>query len=376
MTKKALVIGGGVSGLTTALALAELGVPAVVVTAALAPSVTSVVAGALWEWPPAVCGYHHDESSVERSKAWCMTSFREFEKIAQDPSSGTYIRQSFFYFRNRIEDNPFHFNKMREIERHVPGFVRGDHLIRSHGVNQELGLVDAYGHLAPMVDTDVYMRWLLNRVREAGIEVVMEKVEGRLQDIEPALKQRFGASVIVNCSGLGAQELADEPMYPLRGALVRLVNDGSKGPKLEQSHCVSHDNVTSEHEIVFILPRGDNRIVLGAITEKDQWGLDINLQNYQPVQDIYDRCITFMPWLRELSLDEAEPVRVGLRPFRKGNVRLEAVPGSAVIHNYAHGGAGVTFSWGCAREVAQHVRLALGHCVPVFKQPLLSTMQK
>ena len=45
--------------------------------------------------------------------------------------------------------------------------------------------------------------------------------------------------------------------------------------------------------------------------------------------------------------------RVGLRPCRP-EVRLEAetLPGGRVLwHNYGHGGAGVTLSWGCAREL-------------------------
>ena len=50
---------------------------------------------------------------------------------------------------------------------------------------------------------------------------------------------------------------------------------------------------------------------------------------------------------------------VGIRPCRD-SVRLEADPrGQAgsplVVHNYGHGGAGVTLSWGCADEVASLV---------------------
>jgi D-amino-acid oxidase len=51
--------------------------------------------------------------------------------------------------------------------------------------------------------------------------------------------------------------------------------------------------------------------------------------------------------------------RVGLRPGRP-YVRLEAevlADGRQVVHNYGHGGAGVSLSWGCAAEAA---RLALG----------------
>jgi D-amino-acid oxidase len=25
------------------------------------------------------------------------------------------------------------------------------------------------------------------------------------------------------------------------------------------------------------------------------------------------------------------------------------------VHNYGHGGAGVTLSWGCARDVTEHI---------------------
>jgi D-amino-acid oxidase len=52
--------------------------------------------------------------------------------------------------------------------------------------------------------------------------------------------------------------------------------------------------------------------------------------------------------------------KVGLRPGRR-EVRLEMErpsPGLRVIHNYGHGGAGITLSWGCAREVAELAREA------------------
>jgi D-amino-acid oxidase len=52
-------------------------------------------------------------------------------------------------------------------------------------------------------------------------------------------------------------------------------------------------------------------------------------------------------------------VSVGLRPARSA-VRLEREtprPGSTLVHNYGHGGAGVTLSWGCAGEVSELVIL-------------------
>ena len=55
---------------------------------------------------------------------------------------------------------------------------------------------------------------------------------------------------------------------------------------------------------------------------------------------------------------------VGLRPYRK-TIRLEREEihferrRIAVIHNYGHGGSGVTLCWGCALDVAQLVKKEL-----------------
>jgi D-amino-acid oxidase len=64
---------------------------------------------------------------------------------------------------------------------------------------------------------------------------------------------------------------------------------------------------------------------------------------------ILQRCVAIEPRLAGLPVLEH---RVGLRPAR-ARVRLERE--GTVVHNYGHGGAGVSISWGCAREVTRAV---------------------
>ncbi len=63
--------------------------------------------------------------------------------------------------------------------------------------------------------------------------------------------------------------------------------------------------------------------------------------------------------LPEPDLTEGRILRrvAGLRPFRTGGIRLEAerVADKTVVHNYGHGGAGVTLSWGSAEVAADLV---------------------
>jgi D-amino-acid oxidase len=352
-SRRALVIGAGVTGLTTALCLRRRGFAVTIVAEKFAPDIVSVVAGALWEWPPAVCGHHLDQVSLARSKDWCRSSYRIFSDLARRPETGVFVRPVVFYFSTPVRDRPGDLRKMNELSGEVRDFVHDPALIERHEVNPRAGVVDAYGHAAPMIDSDVYMSWLMARVTQAGCTVLQGRITGSLMASEAHLRDLFGTDVIVNCTGLGAGELAGDEMYPLRGALIRVHNDGRSMPRIATAHCVAHDPESTEQDMIFIVPRGRDTLLIGGMTEPHEWGLDIGLHNYEPVRDMMARCKEFLPVLESAQIDADDPVRVGLRPFRSGNVRLEAEAGTRIIHNYGHGGSGVTFSWGCALEAVE-----------------------
>ena len=87
-------------------------------------------------------------------------------------------------------------------------------------MNTDTGVVDAYQHMAPMVDTVVYMQWLYKQCKDKGCRFVHREIKGLLRDQAEQLKKKYNADLIFNCSGLSAKELAgDEDVYPLRGKL-------------------------------------------------------------------------------------------------------------------------------------------------------------
>ena len=87
--------------------------------------------------------------------------------------------------------------------------------------------------------------------------------------------------------------------------------------------------------------------ILGGTAEA---GVDRLEADDAQTRAILERCAALAPHLAGAEVLE---VKVGLRPGRD-QVRLEVErpqPNKLVIHDYGHGGAGVTLSWGCAEEV-------------------------
>jgi D-amino-acid oxidase len=152
--------------------------------------------------------------------------------------------------------------------------------------------------------------------------------------------------VVVNCSGLGARELVgDSSMTPIRGQVVRVRNPGIRSFLLDNANPAG---------VTYVVPRSSD-CILGGTAEEDRWGTE---PDPATARAILERCKEIEP-----RLDGAEVLehRVGLRPGR-AEVRLESEileNGVPCIHDYGHGGSGVTLSWGCAEETVALVESAL-----------------
>jgi D-amino-acid oxidase len=182
----------------------------------------------------------------------------------------------------------------------------------------------------------VYMRYLEQRFTAGGGRIET----GTITDLEAATRE---TALVVHCTGLGARELAhDRDVFPIRGQVVRV-----RAPWVQR--CLVHDATPAD--LAYMVPRS-TELVLGGTAGDHDW-------NPQPDAEterrILARCARLAP-----GIERAEVVgrAVGLRPGRP-TVRLEVERLGArrsIVHNYGHGGSGVTLSWGCAEEVVELVR--------------------
>lgn len=378
-----LIVGGGVTGLVTAWVLLDKGYHVTVLAKEWASygkeqRLTSQIAGALWEYPPAVCGQHTDAISLQHSKRWCMVAYHIWDAIAATETlrdvSGVRMKGADFFFPVPVERDIEQLSKMLEImSSGIRGFRHDANIIKDRAIDITYGAVDAYEHLAPVIDTDQSMKWLTSLVQQKGAKLITRTIQGDLFHSETELRAEYGADVIINATGLAGTELAgDTTCYPIRGCLIRVINDGSNFPKLDHALTITADAVHDSSEIVFIVPRNDNILLLGGIAEPHEHEFSLTL-DAPIVKRMRARCEAFLPHLKHAVCDLEYPLAQGLRPFRQRNVRVErelrlrhsanettgaAVP-SRIVHTYGQGGAGWSLSFGCAGDAAALVEEAL-----------------
>ncbi len=305
-----LVLGAGVSGLTTAICLAEAGLGVTIRTAALPGQTTSVAAGAVWGLtrvgPP------------DRIVDWGRAGLEALTKLAAEPGTGVRMAAG-----KEISRAPLEAHDWTELvtglrpceESELPdGFTQGWH------------------YTAPLATMPVYLDYLTARFEQAGgmLEVSPVRSLGELADAAP---------VVVNCSGAAARDLVPDPaVVAVRGQVVIAANPGI------EEFLIDRD--PEPPWIAYMFPHGDT-ILLGGTNDEGNWDEDPKIE---VAERIMAECSAIEPRLRGA---EILGHRVGLRPCRPG-VRLESEPlgGGVLWHNYGHGGAGISLSWGCAAEIA------------------------
>lgn len=314
MKPQVAIVGAGVSGLTCAVAFSENGFAASIFAEQIGNHTDSAAAAAMW--------YPYDTGPASQTIAWALQTYGTLRDLADEARSGVSI----------VELRTF--SRTGEIE--IPAWALP---LGARRILSEIppAFVSGFALDVPVMDTTLYLDYLVARFREAGGEIHPNKRFTNLDEVDPAF------DFIINCAGLGAGPLVQDPdLEPHRGQVAIVA-------KMEGPCAV----VCDDAPLMYAIPRA-NDCVFGGTNELSH---DRTIDPKATAR-IVTECS------RVLEIDEPAVLRerVGLRPFRRLGVRLEREQlrdGRPVIHNYGHGGSGFTLSWGCAKTVqriAQQIR--------------------
>jgi D-amino-acid oxidase len=224
-SKDAIVVGGGVSGLTTAVCLADAGHSVRVWAADPAVDTTSYAAGAI---------YSPFLIADERASEWAEHTFAELKALAVDNGDhGSETGVAMVFGREVCRD---HASPPIWATR-VPDFRPCD--------KEELprGFASGWSYTVPLVDMPAYLRYLQRMLADRGVTIERRRIASLAE-------AAADASVVANCTGLGARELVpDESLHPIRGELLVVPNPGI------DSFVAEHAD--TDRELTYLLPHRD-----------------------------------------------------------------------------------------------------------------------
>ena len=307
MREQVAIIGAGVSGLTCGVLLAEAGWRVRIMAEEIGAHTTSAVAAALW--------FPYDAEPAEAVIAWSLETFVVLRGLCAVSESGVSLLELRQFTRKGEIDLPSWAISLG-AHRLAPAFVPSS-------------FTSGYALQVPLLDTSRYLDYLTGRLRAAGGEVE----SGIHFDNLAQVSRDF--SLVINCTGVGARVFVPDPeVEPHRGQVVIVA-------RIPQPYAV----VCDDPPLLYAIPRGHDCVFGG--TNEVRFDRDPDPAASRAIVAECSRVLKIAP-----PAIIAE--RVGLRPFRRAGVCLEAGQlgdGRRVIHNYGHGGSGFTLSWGCARAV-------------------------
>ncbi len=362
------IIGCGVSGLSTAYLLLEHGWDVTIISKhdPRKPSKDPAFASVY----PAASIIPHSVNS-DRMESLFQASQSFFKKLHVHQFPGINLNQHFELFADP-RPLPAYQNLMdnfEEFEEFKTSF---------HPAHPQIPILSGWKFQCYFADWNLYFPALLRSVIDKGATLKIKVLE---KDDLQQLPYHF----IVNCSELGAIDLFEDPFDLIyRGHILQIPETpkltGPNGETISYNFTPGPDVYQTENgnpQDVYCYPRSDGWILGGSRQrgKMDSSGNWIGEETAPPFNEIdQTKFPAQIPELHKriiqhtygVNLDQfiKQKIKVGYRYLRKeeDGLRLETqeMGNKLFIHNYGHGGAGVTLSWGCAGEVVKMLEKAIG----------------
>ncbi|XP_068622660.1 D-amino acid oxidase [Battus philenor] len=316
---KIAVIGAGVNGVTCALKIKEKypDFDVTIFSDEFTPNTTGDGSGGLWY--PYLCG----STAQEKLTKWGTETYYFLHDLWYSGGNHVSLMPMYELYREKRQvERPLWADTVfgyRELD-----MKQLDHLSRMHSINYAAGR----SFTTFVVQAPKLLEYLYKRFKNANGKVIKAKL-GSLTD--PLLREFH---VIVNCTGVNARNVVpDNRVFAIRGQISKV-----------KASWINY-TIVDEDSGHYVIPN-DAICVLGGTHQEHDYRTDIDDHN---TTFILDGCRQMIPGLKHAELVNHW---AGLRPGRD-EIRLEAEEknGKLYIHNYGHGGSGLTLFWGCGDNV-------------------------
>ncbi|KAI9342115.1 FAD dependent oxidoreductase [Pilaira anomala] len=332
-----LVLGAGVTGLTTAICLLRAGYKNVTVAAKHVPGDLSSAYASPWAGASILTVANYDDYRLQEMDAFTQ---KEFKRLADEVPEAhvQYVNGIQYCEKPAPEGEDAYW--VRKIYNNVTPIPPKDLIPNA-----------AYGYTFQSYTTNVpvYLKYLVKTLESLGGKLERQSFES----IQEAIEQYTDIDTVINCTGLGSyylKDVQDHTMYPIRGQTVLV-----RAPHIKTQHYIDGDS-----RWTYIIPRGDGTVICGGTVDR------VNRQTEPDdaiTKDILESVYKLYPEITHNKGVEAFDiisVNVGFRPGRTGGIRLEKETrrrsnGQKVTlcHNYGHSSHGFQSSWGASDKLVQ-----------------------
>jgi D-amino-acid oxidase len=244
--KRAVVLGCGVMGLTTARLLQQRGWQVTILAKELPPYTTSDVAGGQWAPTSIARAALETPAFSQQFDEALRISFQTFEKQVGALYGVTWRENYFMMDEVNERTRPSYLDRWPDLFPDQAMLKPGEHPFPAKHVLRFRTM---------LIEPAIFLPQLMREVLEAG---------GKIQQREIATQEEIASlnvPVVLNCTGLGAKTLfGDTELTPIRGQLVFV-------PRDSRIDYITHGGVAGGDGLLYMFPRNDG-ILLGGTYER------------------------------------------------------------------------------------------------------------